>query len=137
HTAYVYVRDELHLSKARLWGAIEEAKQKGYLGKTPFGHNWAVDVVVHTGAGAYICGEETSMLNSLEGRRGEPRMKPPFPAQAGAFGMPTTVNNLETIAIVPSAFGMGCEAFSKLSALHHMNDGGTRLYGVNGHVKNP
>lgn len=77
------------------------------------------------------------MLNSLEGRRGEPRMKPPFPAQAGAFGCPTTVNNLETIAACPTAFDMGCEEFSKLSALHHLNDGGVRLYGVNGHVKKP
>ena len=112
HVAYIYVRDELHLSKARLWGAIKEARAKGYLGKTPFGSNYPVEVYVHTGAGAYICGEETSLLNSLEGRRGEPRIKPPFPAQAGAFGCPSTVNNLETIAIVPTAFAMGCEKFS-------------------------
>ena len=137
HTAYIYVRDELHLSKARLWAAIKEAKAKGYLGKTPFGASWAVEVVVHTGAGAYICGEETSLLNSLEGRRGEPRLKPPFPAQAGAFGCPTTVNNLETIAAVPTAFTLGCEEFSKLSSIHHLNDGGVRLFGVNGHVKKP
>lgn len=77
------------------------------------------------------------MLNSLEGRRGEPRMKPPFPANVGAFGCPTTVNNLETIAAVPTAFGMGCEEFSKLSALHGQSDGGVRLYGLNGHVKKP
>jgi NADH-quinone oxidoreductase subunit F len=137
HVAYIYVRDELHLSKARLEAAIKEARAKGYLGKTPFGKDWAVEVYVHSGAGAYICGEETSMLNSLEGRRGEPRMKPPFPANAGAFGCPTTVNNLESIAAVPTAFGMGCEEFSKLSALHGMSDGGVRLYGVNGHVKKP
>jgi NADH-quinone oxidoreductase subunit F len=135
HVAYIYVRDELHLSKARLEGAIQEARQKGYLGKTPFGKDFAIEVYVHSGAGAYICGEETSMLNSLEGRRGEPRMKPPFPANAGAFGCPTTVNNLETIAIVPTAFNMGCDAFSKLSLLHSIADGGVRLYGVNGHVK--
>jgi NADH-quinone oxidoreductase subunit F len=135
HVAYIYVRDELHLSKARLEGAIVEARAKGYLGKTPFGKDWAVEVHVHSGAGAYICGEETSMLNSIEGRRGEPRMKPPFPANAGAFGCPTTVNNLETIAAVPTAFGMGCEAFSKLSILDGIKDGGVRLYGVNGHVK--
>jgi NADH-quinone oxidoreductase subunit F len=137
HVAYVYVRDELHLSKARLWSAIKEAQAKGYLGKKPFGKDFAVDVVVHTGAGAYICGEETSLLNSLEGRRGEPRLKPPFPAQAGAFGCPTTVNNLETIAAVPTAFQIGCEEFSKLSAIHHLNDGGVRLFGVNGHVRKP
>jgi NADH-quinone oxidoreductase subunit F len=137
HVAYIYVRDELHLSKARLWGAIEEARAKGYLGKTPFGSDYAVDVIVHSGAGAYICGEETSMLNSLEGKRGEPRLKPPFPAQSGAFGCPTTVNNLETIAAVPTAFALGCDEFSKLSALHDMRDGGVRLYGLNGHVKKP
>jgi len=137
HTAYIYVRDELHLSKARLWGAIEEAKKKGYLGKSPFGIDYPIDVVVHTGAGAYICGEETSLLNSLEGRRGEPRLKPPFPAQAGAFGCPTTVNNLETIAVVPTMVLMGGEAFSKMSAIHHLKDGGCRLFGVNGHVKKP
>jgi NADH-quinone oxidoreductase subunit F len=137
HVAYIYVRDELHLSKARLWGAIKEARAKGYLGKTPFGTNYPVEVYVHTGAGAYICGEETSLLNSLEGRRGEPRIKPPFPAQAGAFGCPSTVNNLETIAVVPTAFSMGCEKFSALSALHDIKDGGSRLFGVNGHVKKP
>jgi len=137
HAAYVYVRDELHLSKERLSGAIEEAKQKGYLGKKPFGVDYEVEVHVHTGAGAYICGEETALLNSLEGKRGEPRLKPPFPAQAGAFGMPSTVNNLETIAIVPTALQMGGEAFSKLSDLHHLKDGGTRLFGVSGHVKKP
>jgi NADH-quinone oxidoreductase subunit F len=137
HVAYIYVRDELHLSKARLEGAIAEAKAKGYLGKNPFGKDYAVEVYVHTGAGAYICGEETSLLNSLEGRRGEPRLKPPFPAQAGAFGCPTTVNNLETIAIVPTAFLLGCEEFSKKSALHKVGDGGVRLFGINGHVKKP
>lgn len=137
HAAYIYVRDELHLSKARLWGAIKEAKERGFLGKAPFGKDYAVEVYVHTGAGAYICGEETSLLNSLEGRRGEPRLKPPFPAQAGAFGCPTTVNNLETIAAVPTAFNLGCENFSRLSTLHSINDGGCRLFGVNGHVNKP
>jgi len=137
HTAYIYVRDELHLSKARLEGAIGEARAKGYLGKTPFGKDYPVELVVHTGAGAYICGEETSLLNSLEGKRGEPRLKPPFPAQAGAFGCPTTVNNLETIAIVPTAFLMGGDAFSQQSDLHPLKDGGCRLFGVNGHVKKP
>jgi NADH-quinone oxidoreductase subunit F len=137
HVAYIYVRDELHLSKARLEGAIREARAKGYLGAAPFGKDYAVEVHVHSGAGAYICGEETSMLNSIEGRRGEPRMKPPFPANAGAFGCPTTVNNLETIAAVPTAFGMGCEEFSALSYLHKIGDGGVRLYGLNGHVKKP
>jgi NADH-quinone oxidoreductase subunit F len=137
HACYIYVRDELHLSKQRLWDAINEAKQKGYLGARPFGKDYAVDIYVHTGAGAYICGEETSLLNSLEGRRGEPRLKPPFPAQYGAFGCPSTVNNVETLAIMPTAFNMGCDEFSKLSSLHALNDGGSRLFGVSGHVKKP
>ena len=137
HVAYIYVRDELHLSKKRLNDAIQEARAKGFLGKTPFGYNYPVEVHVHTGAGAYICGEETSLLNSLEGRRGEPRLKPPFPAQSGAFGCPTTVNNLESIAAAPSIVLMGGEEFSKLSVLHAAGDGGFRLYGVNGHVKKP
>src|SRR5687768_2113131 len=137
HACYIYVRDELHLSKERLWGAIKEAKAKGYLGKNPFGKDYEVEVYVHTGAGAYICGEETALLNSLEGRRGEPRLKPPFPAQYGAFGCPSTVNNVETIAIVPTVFEMGGDAFSKLSELHPFNDGGARIFGVSGHVKRP
>jgi NADH-quinone oxidoreductase subunit F len=137
HVCYIYVRDELHLSKERLWNAIKEAKERGFLGAHPFGGNYALEVYVHTGAGAYICGEETALLESLEGKRGEPRLKPPFPAQRGVFGNPTTVNNLETIAAVPTVIEMGGEAFSKLSSLHHLNDGGCRLFGVSGHVKNP
>lgn len=137
HAAYIYVRDELHLSKERLWQAIYEARAAGYLGKNALGSGYEVDVYVHTGAGAYICGEETSLLNSLEGRRGEPRLKPPFPAQVGAFGCPTTVNNLETIAAVPLVFEIGGDTFSQLSALHHLKDGGTRLFGVSGHVRTP
>ena len=137
HAAYIYVRDELHLSKERLWSAIREARAKGYLGANPFGTNYPIEVYVHTGAGAYICGEETALLNSLEGKRGEPRLKPPFPAQYGAFGCPTTVNNAETIAIIPSVFEVGGDAFSQLSALHSFNDGGARLFGVSGHVKRP
>lgn len=137
HAAYIYVRDELHLSKERLWAAIREARAKGYLGPRPFGKDYAVDVIVHTGAGAYICGEETALLNSLEGKRGEPRLKPPFPAQYGAFGNPSTVNNVETLAIVPTVFELGGDAFSRLSSLHGLNDGGVRLFGVSGHVKRP
>jgi NADH-quinone oxidoreductase subunit F len=137
HTCYIYVRDELHLSKQRLNDAIREARAKGYLGRTPFSKPWEIEIHVHTGAGAYICGEETSLLNSLEGRRGEPRIKPPFPAQYGAFGCPTTVNNVETIAILPTVFQLGGDAFSRLSALHAFNDGGARLFGVSGHVKKP
>jgi NADH-quinone oxidoreductase subunit F len=105
------------------------------LGASPFGTSHAIEIYTHPGAGAYICGEETALLNSLEGKRGEPRLKPPFPAVAGAFGAPTIVNNVETIASVPDIVRMGGENWSKLSRLP--NDGGSRLYGVSGHVKNP
>jgi NADH-quinone oxidoreductase subunit F len=135
HACYIYVRCELVKSIARLDAAIAEARAAGYLGATPFGNGHAIEIYTHPGAGAYICGEETALLNSLEGKRGEPRLKPPFPAVSGAFGAPTIVNNVETIASVPDIVRMGGDAWSKLSRLP--NDGGSRLYGVSGHVKKP
>jgi NADH-quinone oxidoreductase subunit F len=135
HVCYIYVRCELVKSIERIEAAIEEARQRGYVGKTPFGVSHPVELWVHAGAGAYICGEETSLLNSLEGLRGEPRLKPPFPAVSGAFGCPTIVNNVETIAAVPDIVRMGGKEWAALSRLP--NDGGTRLYGVSGHVKKP
>ncbi len=135
HVAYIYVRHELQLSIRRLEDAIKEAYAKGYLGAKAFGTDYRVEIYVHVGAGAYICGEETAMLNSLEGRRGEPRLKPPFPAQVGVFGQPTLVNNVETVASIPDILGMGGGAWSALSRLPA--DGGVRLYGVSGHVKRP
>jgi len=135
NVCYIYVRCELAKSIARLDAAIEEARAKGFLGKRPFGINHEIEIYTHPGAGAYICGEETALLNSLEGKRGEPRLKPPFPAVAGAFGAPTIVNNVETIASVPDIVKMGGDSWSKLSRLP--GDGGTRLYGISGHVKNP
>ncbi|HKU43434.1 MAG TPA: NADH-quinone oxidoreductase subunit NuoF [Polyangiales bacterium] len=132
---YIYVRCELVTSIARLESAIEEARQKGYVGDRPFGIDQPMQIYVHMGAGAYICGEETSLLNSLEGKRGEPRLKPPFPAVKGAFGAPTIVNNVETIASVPDIIRMGGKAWSDLGKLPR--DGGSRLYGVSGHVKKP
>lgn len=135
HRAYIYVRGELPFCIDRIDAAIEEAKKKGYVGKTPFGSNHEVEIFTHTGAGAYICGEETALLNSLEGRRGEPRLKPPFPAIKGAFDMPTIVNNIESIAAVPDIIELGGEAWSSKSRLER--DGGLRLYGVSGHVKRP
>ncbi|MEM9726952.1 MAG: NADH-quinone oxidoreductase subunit NuoF [Myxococcota bacterium] len=135
HIAYIYVRGELQFSIKRLEDAIAEAREAGYLGDRPFGVDHPVDIHVHSGAGAYICGEETALLNSLEGRRGEPRLKPPFPAVKGVFGMPTIVNNVETIAAVPDIIETGGEAWASLSRLP--GDGGVRLYGVSGHVKNP
>lgn len=137
HTVYVYVRGELVLSIKRLMRAVAEARAKGYLGDAILGKPFVLDIVVHAGAGAYICGEETGLLNSLEGLRGEPRLKPPFPAVVGAFGAPTIVNNLETLATVPTVVTLGGEEFSKLSKLHHLRDGGVRLYGVSGPVNNP
>jgi NADH-quinone oxidoreductase subunit F len=137
HVCYIYVRDELDLAKARLSGAIREARVRGYLGPRAFDQDYAIDVHVHTGAGAYICGEEMALLESIEGRRGEPRVKPPFPAEAGLFGCPTTVNNLETIAAIVAVVEMGGDEFSRLSDLHHLSDGGCRLFGVSGHVKKP
>jgi NADH-quinone oxidoreductase subunit F len=135
HTAYIYVRGELKFSIERLEAALAEARVKGYVGKRPFGKDYPIDVWVHSGAGAYICGEETALLNSLEGKRGEPRLKPPFPAMVGAFGEPTIVNNVETIAAVPDIIQMGGDAWAALSRLP--GDGGVRLYGVSGHIKKP
>jgi NADH-quinone oxidoreductase subunit F len=135
HVCYIYVRCELVTSIQRLEAAIEEARKRGYVGQAPFGVAHPIAMWVHTGAGAYICGEETSLLNSLEGLRGEPRLKPPFPAVSGAFGCPTIVNNVETIAAVPDIVRMGGKAWAALGQLP--NDGGSRLYGVSGHVKKP
>ncbi|MFW6031698.1 MAG: NADH-quinone oxidoreductase subunit NuoF [Myxococcota bacterium] len=135
NTAYIYVRGELKFSIDRLEAAVAEARAKGYVGPRPFGKDHPVEVFVHSGAGAYICGEETGLLNSLEGLRGEPRLKPPFPAIVGVFGEPTIVNNVETIAAVPDIVEMGGAEWSDLSRLP--KDGGVRLYGVSGHVKKP
>jgi NADH-quinone oxidoreductase subunit F len=135
HVAYIYVRGELAFSAGRIEAAIAEAKEAGYLGRQPFGVDHPIDIHVHLGAGAYICGEETALLNSLEGRRGEPRLKPPFPAVKGVFGMPTIVNNVESIASVPDIIDMGGDAWASRSRL--VGDGGARIYGVSGHVKNP
>jgi NADH-quinone oxidoreductase subunit F len=134
HTAYIYIRGELKLAWQRLEQAIAAAHAKGYLGKRPFGSDHAVDVYTHRGGGAYICGEETALLNSLEGKRGEPRLKPPFPAVVGAFGCPTIVNNVETIMTVPWIVENGGQAFVSLGVV---GDGGVRMYGVSGHVRRP
>ncbi len=134
HTAYVYIRGEFVLPYRRVQAAIDEAYAKGYLGKKPFGQDHPIDVYTHRGAGAYICGEETALLNSLEGKRGEPRLKPPFPAVVGAFGCPTIVNNVETLCAVPWIVVHGGKAFADLGV---DKDGGTRLFGLSGYVKRP
>ncbi len=132
---YIYIRGEYTRETKILNEAIDEAYKNGYLGKNIQGSEFSFDLTVHRGAGAYICGEETGLLNSLEGKRGEPRVKPPFPAQAGAFGGPTIVNNVETLAAVPFIINRGGDWFSKLGKLE--KSGGTRLFCVSGHVKKP
>jgi NADH-quinone oxidoreductase subunit F len=132
---YIYIRGEYAREAKLLDEALDEAYAKGYLGKNIMGTSFSFDITVHRGAGAYICGEETGLLNSLEGKRGEPRVKPPFPAIAGAFGGPTIVNNVETLAAVPYIVTNGGEWFSKLGKLE--KSGGTRLFCVSGHVKKP
>lgn len=132
---YIYIRGEYTREAKLLNEAIDEAYKAGYLGKNILGSSFSFDLTVHRGAGAYICGEETGLLNSLEGKRGEPRVKPPFPAQAGAFGGPTVVNNVETLCAVPFILDRGGEWFSGLGKLE--KSGGTRLFSVSGHVKKP
>jgi NADH-quinone oxidoreductase subunit F len=135
HSGYIYIRGEYTREAKLLNAAIDEAYKAGMLGKNIMGSGFDFDLTVHRGAGAYICGEETALLNSLEGKRGEPRVKPPFPAQAGAFGGPTIVNNVETLTAVPYIVNKGGEWFSKLGKLE--KSGGTRLFCVSGHVKKP
>ncbi|MCL5966916.1 MAG: NADH-quinone oxidoreductase subunit NuoF [Deltaproteobacteria bacterium] len=134
HAAYIYIRGEFVREAKILDEAVAEAYAKGFLGKNILGSGFDLDVFVHRGAGAYICGEETSLLNSLEGKRGWPRLKPPFPASVGAFGLPTIVNNVETIADVPWIITHGGDAFAALGV---EKNGGTRLIGVSGPVKRP
>ncbi len=135
--AFIYIRGEYHRWVALMQQAVEDAYAAGLIGpkmKETFGGNYTMDIVVHKGAGAYICGEESSLMNSLEGDRAYPRVKPPFPAQRGLWGMPTTINNVETIANVPVILRMGGEAFSKIGAEKHP---GTALFGISGHVNKP
>jgi len=132
---YIYIRGEYVRPARILEKAIEEAYEKGYCGKNILGSGWSCDFVVHRGAGAYICGEETALMSSLEGNRGYPRYKPPFPAQSGAWGMPTTINNTETIACVPFILDRGPEWFSSIG--HDEKNTGPKLYALSGHVKRP
>jgi len=131
---FIYVRGEFKWMIDKLDAAIQEAREKGYLGKNILGSGFDFDLDTYRGAGAYVCGEESALLNSLEGRRGEPRSKPPFPAQVGAYGKPTTVNNVETLAAVPPILRMGAAEYSKIGS---PNNTGTRIFGISGHVKRP
>jgi NADH-quinone oxidoreductase subunit F len=136
-SAYIYIRGEYHKWVDMMQEAVDTAYEKGYVGKKmkeTFGIDFSIDIYVHKGAGAYICGEETSQMSSLEGNRGYPRLKPPFPAQVGLWGKPTTINNVETIATIPAIMKMGGEAYSKIGAEGHP---GTILFGVSGHVNKP
>ena len=132
---YIYIRGEYTREAKLLDAAIDEAYAKGYLGKNVMGSGHDFDLTVHRGAGAYICGEETALLNSLEGKRGEPRVKPPFPANVGAFGGPTIVNNVETLAAVPFIIDRGGDWFASIGGIE--KSGGTRLFSISGHVKKP
>ncbi|MDQ3233716.1 MAG: NADH-quinone oxidoreductase subunit NuoF [Pseudobdellovibrionaceae bacterium] len=131
---YIYIRGEFYREAEIVKAAIKEARAAGLLGKKVMGRSWAFDIEIYRGAGAYICGEETALLSSLEGRRGEPRLKPPFPAQVGAFGMPSCVNNVETFCAVPTIIKDGA---AKFAAIGTERSGGTRLFCVSGHVEKP
>jgi NADH-quinone oxidoreductase subunit F len=133
--AYIFLRWEYRLSAAALRAAIAEAYDKGYLGKGILGSGYSLDLYLHTSAGRYICGEETALINSLEGRRANPRAKPPFPAAVGLWGRSTTVNNVETLCCVPHIVRNGAEWFQALSLTE--GDGGTKIYGASGRVKKP
>jgi NADH-quinone oxidoreductase subunit F len=134
HKSYVYVRGEYFQSAARLQRAVDEAYRQGWLGTNIQGSGFDLDVVIHRGAGAYICGEETALLTSLEGGKGFPKLKPPFPAVSGLFGCPTIVNNVETLACVPYILRNGAERFAEIGT---ETQGGTRLFCVSGHVVRP
>ncbi|MCF6275234.1 MAG: NADH-quinone oxidoreductase subunit NuoF [Robiginitomaculum sp.] len=134
NACYIYVRGEYIQERNRLQAAIDQAYKAGLVGKNACGSGFDFDIYMHHGAGAYICGEETALLESLEGRKGMPRMKPPFPAGAGLYGAPTTVNNVESIAVVPTILRRGADWFTSMG---RPNNHGTKLFGISGHVNNP
>ena len=131
---FIYIRGEfVHEAKA-LDKAIKEAYDKGYIGKNSCKTGYSFDITLHRGAGAYICGEETALLESLEGKKGQPRLKPPFPANAGLYGCPTTVSNVETVAVVPTILRRGANWFASIG---NKNNTGTKLFCISGHVNSP
>jgi NADH-quinone oxidoreductase subunit F len=133
HTAYIYIRGEFIRERERLQAAVDEAYEAKLIGKNNI-HGWDFDFYIHHGAGAYICGEETAQLESLEGKKGQPRLKPPFPANAGLWGAPTTVNNVESIAVVGDILRRGGSWFAGLGK---PNNTGTKLFCISGHVNEP
>ncbi len=134
NAGYIYIRGEFYREAQNLQIAIDEAYEAGLIGKNASGSGWDFDLYVHRGGGAYICGEETGLLESLEGKPGRPRLKPPFPAGAGLYGCPSTVNNVETIAVVPAILKRGAEWFSGLGRPKNV---GTKLFCISGHVNQP
>jgi NADH-quinone oxidoreductase subunit F len=134
HTGYIYVRGEYYREAETLQKAIDEAYADNLLGKNAAKTGWDFDLYVHRGAGAYICGEESALLESLEGKKGQPRLKPPFPAQKGLYACPTTVNNVESISVVPTILKRGATWFTKFG---RPNNFGTKLFCISGHVNTP
>jgi NADH-quinone oxidoreductase subunit F len=134
HVCYIYVRGEFIREREALQAAVDEAYADGLLGKNAAGSGWDYDIYVHHGAGAYICGEETALIESLEGKKGMPRLKPPFPANMGLYGCPTTVNNVESIAVAPTICRRGGAWFAGLG---REGNSGTKLFCISGHVNNP
>ena len=134
HACYIYVRGEFIREREALQVAVDEAYAAGLLGKNAAGSGWDYDIYVHHGAGAYICGEETALIESLEGKKGMPRLKPPFPANMGLYGCPTTVNNVESIAVAPTICRRGGAWFAGLG---REGNSGTKLFCISGHVNNP
>jgi NADH dehydrogenase (ubiquinone) flavoprotein 1 len=132
--AYIYVRGEFWYEQVQLQRAVDEAYAKGFIGKNACNSGYDFDVYVHSGAGAYICGEESSLIESLEGKPGRPRLKPPFPANAGLYGCPTTVTNVETVSVVPTIMRRGASWFSSFG---RPKNSGTKLFCISGHVNNP
>ena len=133
HLAFVYIRGEFIRERERFEAAVQEAYDARLIGKNNI-HGWDLDIIVHHGAGAYICGEETALMESLEGKKGQPRLKPPFPAGMGVYGNPTTVNNVESIAVVPEILRRGGPWFAGFG---RPNNTGTKLFCVSGHVDKP
>jgi NADH-quinone oxidoreductase subunit F len=134
HTAYIYIRGEFAFGAKVLRAALDEAYRAGFLGKNILGTGFDLDIYVHRGAGAYICGEETALLESIEGKRGKPRSKPPFPATHGLYQKPTVVNNVETLSVLPHIINRGPEWYA---AIGTPKSTGTRIFSVSGHVKRP
>ena len=131
---YIYIRGEFYNEASNVQQAIDEAYAAGLLGKNACGSGFDYDVYLHRGAGAYICGEESAMLESLEGKKGMPRLKPPFPAAVGLYGCPTTINNVETIAVTPAILRRGGQWFASLG---RPKNTGTKLFCISGHVNKP